>query len=110
MPMPGLVSRIRRDGLGEDPRAAVGQVVARDAGDHDVLEAQRADRLGDPARLVVVEPGGPAGLDRAEPARPGAGVAEDHDRGRALVPALPDVRAAGLLADRVERQAAEQRP
>ena len=67
-----------------------------------------ADRLGDAARLVVVEPGRPAGLDGAEPAGPGAGVAQDHDRGGALVPALPDVRAVGLLADRVEVQAAEQ--
>ena len=60
------------------------------------------------ARLVVVEPGRSAGLDRAEPAGPGARVAQDHDRRRALVPALPDVGAAGLLADRVERQAPEQ--
>ena len=69
---------------------------------------ERADRLGDAARLVVVEPGRPAGLDGAEAAGAGARVAEDHDRGGALVPALPDVRAAGLLADRVEVQAAEQ--
>ena len=65
-------------------------------------------RLGDPPRLVVVEPGRPAGLHVAEAAGPGAGVAEDHDRGGALVPALPDVRAVGLLADGVEVQAAEQ--
>ena len=96
------------DGRGEGAGAAVGQVVAGDAGHHDVVEAHRADRLGDAAGLVVVEPGGPAGLDGAEAAGPGAGVAEDHDRRGALVPALPDVRAAGLLADRVEVQAAQQ--
>ena len=88
--------------------AAVGQVVAGDRGDDDVLEAHLRDGLGDPARLVVVEPGGLAGLDRAEAAGPGADVAQDHDRGRALVPAVPDVGAAGLLADRVEVQAAQQ--
>ena len=88
--------------------AAVGQVVAGDARHDDVLEPERRDGLGDAARLVVVEPGRPAGLDRAEAAGPGAGVAEDHDRGGALVPALADVRAVGLLADRVQAQAAEQ--
>ena len=108
MPIPGDVARICADRLGEDARAAVGQVVAGDAGDDDVLQAERADRLGDASRLVVIEPGRAAGLDRAEPAGPGAGVAEDHDRGGALVPALPDVRAVGLLADRVERQPAKQ--
>ena len=78
------------------------QVVAGDAGDDDVLEPEGADRLGDPSRFVLVVPGGPAGLHGAEAARPGARVAEDHDRRGALVPALPDVRAAGLLAHRVE--------
>ncbi len=95
------------DRLGEDPRAAVGQVVTRDAGHDHVLETELADGLRYAAWLIVVEPGRTAGLDRTEPARPGAGVAKDHDRGGALVPALPDVRAAGLLADRVEVQAAE---
>ena len=88
--------------------AAVGQVVARDAGDHHVLEAHLADRLGHAARLVVIIPGRPAGLDGAEAAGTGAGVAQDHDRGGALLPALPDVGAAGFLAHRVEGQAAHQ--
>src|SRR4029077_9669343 len=59
-------------------------------------------------RLVLVVPGRPARLHRAEAACPGARVAEDHDRRGALVPALPDVRAAGLLADGVEVQTAQQ--
>ena len=108
MPMPGLVSRIRRIVSAKIRDAAVGQVVAGDAGDDDVLQAEGADRLGDATRLVVVEPGGPAGLHGAEAAGARARVAEDHDRRRALVPALADVRAAGLLADGVEVQAAEQ--
>ena len=95
------------DRVGEDVRAAVGQVVARDAGDDDVLEAHLLDRLGDAARLVLVVPRRPAGLDGAEAAGPGADVAEDHDRRRALLPALPDVWAVRLLAHRVERQAAQ---
>ena len=67
-----------------------------------------ADGLRDAARLVVVVPVGPAGLDGAEAAGPGAGVAQDHDGGRALLPALADVRAAGLLADGVERLVAHE--
>ena len=39
MPMPGESLAHRADGLGEDPRAAVRQVVAGDAGHDDVLEA-----------------------------------------------------------------------
>ena len=46
--------------------------------------------------------GGPrlAGVDQAEPAGPGAAVAVDHEGGRAVGPALEDVRAAGFLAHR----------
>ena len=106
--MPGDALPELPDRLGEDVGAAVGQVVAGDARDDDVLQAQSGDRLGDAARLVIVEPGRAARLDVAEAAGAGAGVAQDHDRGGALVPALPDVRAVGLLADGVEVQAAEQ--
>ena len=95
------------DGLREDVRATVRQVVAGDAGHDHVLEAHLADRLGHPARLVLVVPGRATGLDGAEAAGTGAGVAEDHDRRRALLPALPDVGAAGLFADRVEGQVAQ---
>src|SRR4051812_44297210 len=64
--------------------------------------------LRDPPRLVLVEPGGAAGLDVAEAAGAGARIAEDHDRRGALVPAVPDVRAVGLLADGIEIQAVQQ--
>jgi hypothetical protein len=59
-------------------------------------------RLGDPARLVPVEVGGLAGVDLAEVAAPGALVAADQEGRLAVFPALEDVRAAGLLADRVQ--------
>ena len=91
------------DRVGEDARAAVGQIVAGHACDHDVIEAQAADGLGHAARLVQVVDGGPVRLDRAEPAGAGAGVAEDHDRGRSLVPALAHVRALSLRANGVQR-------
>src|SRR4028118_318759 len=42
----------------------------------------------------------------AEAAGAGADVAEDHERRGPVVPALPDVRATGLLAHRVQVQAA----
>ncbi len=45
-------------------------------------------------------PGRPPGVDQAELAGPGAPVAVDHEGGGAVVPALEDVGAAGLLAHR----------
>src|SRR4029079_6627001 len=57
--------------------------------------------------LVRVIRAGPAGLARTEATGPRADVAQDHDRGRALLPALPDVGAVRFLADGVERQSAQ---
>ena len=89
-------------GLGVQPRAAVGQVVARDAGDRGVAQAHPHDALGDAARLVGVVVGGLAGVDLAEVAAPRALRAADEERRLAVLPALVDVGAAGLLADRVQ--------
>src|SRR3954452_20881957 len=97
-----------RDGLRKDARTAVGQVVACDRRHNDVLEPQRPDRLGNATRLVCVEPRGAARLHGTETAGPRARVAEDHDRRGALVPTLPDVRAVGLFADRVQVEAAKE--
>src|SRR5690606_39229744 len=90
------------DRLGPDARAAVGELVAVDARDDDVLEAHEGEAFGDAPGLVAVEHGRAAGLDVAEAAGAGAGVAQDHDGGDAAGPALAHVRAAGLLADRVQ--------
>ena len=46
--------------------------------------------------------------DGAVGAVPRADVAEDHERGRAVLPALTDVRAVGFLADGVEVELAHQ--
>ena len=43
-----------------------------------------------------------AGLHIAESARTGAGVAHDHEGRVLLLPAFADIRATGLLADRVQ--------
>ena len=96
------------DRLGVEPGAAVGQVVAGDAGDGRVAQAHRGHRLGDPARLVGVELGRLAGVDLAEVAAPGALVAADEEGRLAVLPALVDVGAAGLLAHRVQALALDQ--
>jgi hypothetical protein len=88
--------------LGVQPGAAVGQVVAGDAGDGGVAQLHLLHRLGDPARLVAVERLRLAGVDLAEVAAPGALVAADEEGRLAVLPALEDVGAAGLLADRVQ--------
>ena len=97
------------DRLGVQPGAAVGQVVAGDAGDRRVAQAHRLHRLGHPARLVPVELGRLAGVDLAEVAAPGALVAADEEGRLAVLPALVDVGAAGLLADRVQPLPLDQR-
>ena len=61
------------------------------------------------ARLVVIHRQRRAFLHRAEPAAPRAHVAQDHERGRAMVPALAHVGAGGALADRVQPQPLDQR-
>ena len=57
----------------------------------------------------VGRPGRAAGGDVAEAAAAGAGVAGDHEGGRAARPALADVRAGGLLADRDQLGGAHER-
>ena len=79
------------DRLGVEPRAAVGQVVAGDAGDGGVAQAHLLHRLGDPARLVAVEVLGAAGVDLAEVAAAGALLATDEEGRLAVLPALEDV-------------------
>ena len=92
----------RADHADEGGGAEVGQVVAVDAGDHGVAQAHALDRLGHAQRLERVVVRRLAGLHVAEPAPARARVAEDHERGRAALPAVADVRAGRLLADRVQ--------
>src|SRR6185312_16504387 len=92
----------RPDGLGKMLRAAIGKIVAVDGGDHDMVEPKLEGRLRDMLGLARIERAGHAGLDVAEGAGAGAGVAHDHEGRVLLVPALADVRAARLLADRVK--------
>jgi hypothetical protein len=96
----------RAYGPGEDRSPTVRELVAVDARDHGVLEAHLLGGVGHAMRLVEVQLRGLTGEHGAEAARTGTDVAEDHERGGAVVPALADVRAAGLLAHRVEVEAA----
>ena len=66
------------------------------------------DGFGDAGGLARVGRLGVAGVDEAEAARPGAARAVDHERGRAVGPALGEVRAAGLLAHRDEVEGAQR--
>ena len=90
------------DRLRVEPRALVGQVVAGDARDGGVAQLHPHHRLGDAARLVDVVVGGLAGVDLAEVAAAGALRAADEEGRLAVLPALVDVRAAGLLAHGVQ--------
>ncbi len=81
-------------------------VVAVDGGDDGVGEAELGDGVGDAAGLVEVDGFGLALGDGAEAAAPGAEVAEHHEGGGLLVPALADVGAVGALADGVEVEVA----
>src|ERR1700722_10796062 len=96
------------DDADERGGALVGQVVAVDGGDDCVAQAHARDRACNAGGLERVVPGGLAGLYVAEAAAPGAGVAEDHERGGAALPALADVGAGGLLADGVQVLVANQ--
>ena len=90
------------DDADERARALVGEVVAVDARDDRVAQAHPRDLARDARGLERVVPRRLAGLDVAEAAAARARVAEDHERRGAALPALADVRARGLLADRVE--------
>ena len=94
------------DDRDEGLRGAEVVVVAVDAGDDGVGEAELCDRVGYAARFVVVDGLGLALGDGAEAAATGAEVAEHHEGGGLLVPALADVRAVGGLADGVQVQVA----
>src|SRR3954463_6379284 len=96
------------DDADERAGAVVGEVVAVDARHDRVPQAHLGDGPGDPRRLERVVPRRLAGLDVAEPAPAGAGVAEDHERRGAAVPAVADVGARRLLADGVEVLVADE--
>ncbi len=82
-----------------DTGAAVGQFVPIDARDHHVLQRHVRDRRGHAPRFVSIEHRRKTVGDTAVLARPRTDVAEDHEGGGTSLPALADVRTAGLFAD-----------
>ena len=92
-------------------RAAIGQIVAIDAGDDDVAEVHVTRHAGDVGGLGGIEAhvmlAGVEFADAAEAAAAGAELAEDHEGGGAAMEALVDIGAARLLADGVEIELAE---
>jgi hypothetical protein len=87
---------------------AVGEVVAGHHREHRVREAHALDGLGHPSGLVGGRFQGLAGVDQAEAAGPGAALAEHHERGGAVGPAVAEVGAAGLLAHGDEAELAHR--
>ena len=67
-----------------------------------MLQFERPDGGRHSSRLTEVERAGLAMLDVAVAAGTGADPAQDHEGSGAMVPALADVGALGLLADCVE--------
>ena len=98
----------RVDARGDVCHPAVVEIVAGDHREHHVVESHPVDGLRHPRRLVGVGRHRLAGVDEAEPARPGAAVAEHHERGGAVGPALGQVRTAGVLAHGDEIELAER--
>jgi hypothetical protein len=83
--------------------AAVRQIIAIDRGQHDVVELHQIDRACDILGFFGVEPAARvAGIDGTEPAGARADCSHEHDRRRARVPALADIRAFRLFADRAQ--------
>src|SRR6185503_9414078 len=90
--------------LSEMMSAAIRQFVPVDACDNRMPDAKTTDSFSDVTRLVRVEPDRFTFRHCAEAAMPSADVAQYHKGRCAFAPALEDVRAAGLLADRMQTQ------
>ena len=104
----GAASADGADGGGKDARAAIGELVAVNAGNDRVAQMQPDDGLRHPRRLFRVQPRGAAGLHSAEPAGASADVPQDHKGRRTALPAIPDVGAPGALADGMQAQFAHK--
>src|ERR1019366_9404827 len=96
------------DGLGKSPGAEVREVVAVDRGEDEVAERHSRGGVRDAGGLGHVILRRPAMRDGAVRAVPRADVTEDHEGGRAVLPALADVGAMRFLADRVQVEFAHE--
>ena len=96
------------DDHGEGAGAAEEIVVAIDAGDDGVFEAKGGDSFSHAAGLVEVDGLGAAFGHGAESAAARAEIAEHHEGGGLVVPALADVGAVGAFAHGVQVEGARQ--
>jgi len=94
------------DGRREHLGTPVRQVVAIHAGNDDMLEAHLHDCVGQALRFAGVERCGRPVGDRAVRAVPRTHVAQNHERGGFVLPALPDVGAVRLFTDRMQFEVA----
>src|SRR3989449_6781435 len=78
--------------------AAVGEIVAIHRRDHDVLETELADGASHALGLLAVLPRRSPVRDRTVAAVPRAHVAQDHEGGGRVLPALADIRTVRFLA------------
>jgi hypothetical protein len=88
--------------------AEVLEVITIDRGDDDVVELHGVDGVGELIGLLRIKGEGRAMRHVAVGARARADVAHDHERRRAVVPALADVGAVRFLADRMQTEVAHQ--
>ncbi len=83
--------------------AAVRQIVPIYGGQHHVCKAHEFDRAGRVSRLLGIQPAARiARVHGAELAGPGTYRPHQHQRGRAVGPALADVGTHGFFADRAQ--------
>jgi len=101
----GLLSNLLNDHR-EDACSAKEVVITIDTGDDGVFETESGDGFSYAAGLVEVDGFGAAFGDGAESAPAGAEVAEQHEGGGFVMPALADIRALGAFADRVQAEGA----
>ena len=90
----------RLDHLDELRRPAIGQIIAIDRGDDDMLQPHLRRRIGQILRLIDIDLARHPRLDVAESAGPRADVAQDHDGRMFLRPAFADIGAGRFLAYR----------
>ena len=91
------------DGAGENCGAAVGLVVAIDAGDDGVAQAHAGDGFGDTQWFVFIRRADRlARRNRAKSAGARADIAQNHESGGAVLPAFAHVGAARGFADGVK--------
>src|SRR5258707_10456675 len=95
------------NGARKNVRSAIGLIVSIHAGDHGITQTHGGDRLGNAERLFLIRRSNWLARGHgAKAASPRANVAQDHECGGPLLPALAPVPAARRFANGVEIQRA----